>query len=111
VPWSTAPTKSGMRSSKIRWDGPRSAGVFPRRRQELGQADVVPRGQNRRDAGAELGGRVAQETGPKRTRGGERPDDAGTGGRYHEAAPSTSRMIRLVPLGSTYDPGSSAAMC
>jgi len=58
-----------------------------------------------------LGGRVAEETGPKRTRGGERPDDAGTGGRYHEAAPSTSRMIRLVPLGSTYDPGSSAAMC
>jgi len=23
VPWSTAPTKSGMRSSKSRWDGPR----------------------------------------------------------------------------------------
>ena len=72
----------------------------------LGQADVVPWGQGRRDAGAELGGRVADEAGPKRTRGRERPDAAGTGGRYHEAAPSTSRMIHLVPSGSTYDPES-----
>ena len=42
VPWSTAPTKSGMRSSKsrwaqcrwaqCRWEGSWSAGVFPRRR-------------------------------------------------------------------------------